>query len=250
MHNATRKTPLPNRRGTIGLALDDHPARHALAAVLKDLGYSVRAIETEAQVAECGCIIGTDFTFANKAVPRIVMQSGEDAGTARHWLKWPVRLATLDKIVMEASGGDVERSRYRILLVEDDPIAATLTRRALLAAGHKVSAVETLAAGRSALSAATFDAVLVDGTLPDGDGIAFIAEQLEAGRTGAKMVLLSADTSTERTAQAMAAGASGVSAKPLNMERLDELLGTSTRQADAVAAKAAGSRPALQLVTG
>ena len=43
--NATRKAPLPNRRGTIGLAMHDHPARHALAAVLTDLGYSAVIID-------------------------------------------------------------------------------------------------------------------------------------------------------------------------------------------------------------
>ncbi len=247
--HATRKAPLPNRRGTIGLAMHDHPARHALAAVLQDLGYSVLIIDTEAQVAECGCVIGNDLALANRAVPRIVMQNGEDGTTARHWLKWPIRPATLDTIVMAACGGDVARSRYRILLVEDDPIASTLTRRALLAAGHKVSAVETLAAGRSALSAATFDAVLIDGTLPDGDGIAFIADQTAAGHADAKLVLLSADTSAERTALAMAAGADGVVAKPLDMNRLDLMLG-SGGTAEPVAADTAKPRPLLQLVAG
>ena len=202
----------------------------------------------ETQVAPCGCVIGNDVDIANRAVPRIVMQEGENAGQARHWLKWPVRLATLDTIVMEACGGDVERSRYRILLVEDDPIAATLTRRALLAAGHKVSAVETLAAGRSALSATAFDAVLVDGSLPDGDGIGFIADHLGGGRISAKMVLLSADTSPERTALAMAAGATGVAAKPLDMERLEGMLAQNGEAVETASSESI--RPTLHLVSG
>ena len=219
----------------------DHPARRALAAVLNDLGYSVVIIEDEAQVADCGCVIGNDVPIANRAVPRIVMQNGENAGAARHWLKWPVRLATLDKIVMEACGGDVERSRFRILLVEDDPVASTLTRRALLAAGHRVSAVETLAAARSALSATTFDAVLVDGTLPDGDGVAFIAQRMQAGQTMPRIALLSADTSPQRTTQALAAGACGVATKPLDASTLDKLL--SARSQIAPPGRTEAARP-------
>lgn len=59
-----------------------------------------------------------------------------------------------------------------ILLVEDDPVTATLGRRALERAGYEVVHVATAEACGTAMSEHDVDLVIMDLFLPDGDGLA------------------------------------------------------------------------------
>ncbi len=62
----------------------------------------------------------------------------------------------------------------RLLLVEDDPGIATGLQAALKQAGHAVDCASTLAQAWAVLTCEPFDAVLLDLTLPDGDGLGLL----------------------------------------------------------------------------
>jgi len=59
----------------------------------------------------------------------------------------------------------------RLLVVEDDPGIATGLQAALKQAGHAVDCATTLAQAWGVLTCESVDAVLLDLTLPDGDGM-------------------------------------------------------------------------------
>ncbi len=65
----------------------------------------------------------------------------------------------------------------RLLLVEDDDVDRAVTRRALEASDVSISVreVDTLKAATAALGEETFDCILADLTLPDGDGLSLTA---------------------------------------------------------------------------
>ena len=59
----------------------------------------------------------------------------------------------------------------RVLVVEDTPEYAQLITAALKADGHEVTSATTIETARSHLRASTPDVVVLDLTLPDGDGL-------------------------------------------------------------------------------
>jgi len=58
----------------------------------------------------------------------------------------------------------------RILFVEDDANVRLLVEHALQDAGYAVESAGTVAGGQSLLEAGTYDLLLTDGRLPDGNG--------------------------------------------------------------------------------
>ena len=61
----------------------------------------------------------------------------------------------------------------RLLLIDDDARLTAMLSDYLTAAGFEVQAVGSLAAGRAILAAETFDLLVLDLMLPDGDGLDF-----------------------------------------------------------------------------
>jgi len=61
----------------------------------------------------------------------------------------------------------------RLLLIDDDARLTAMLGDYLTAAGFEVQAVGSLAAGRAILAAETFDLLVLDLMLPDGDGLDF-----------------------------------------------------------------------------
>jgi signal transduction histidine kinase/CheY-like chemotaxis protein/tetratricopeptide (TPR) repeat protein len=81
-----------------------------------------------------------------------------------------------------------------VLVVEDEPRLASVLQRLLGGEGFRVSLVGSLAAARAQLAAPDAplpDAVLLDVTLPDGDGLALLAE-LRARAPTLPVIVLSA----------------------------------------------------------
>lgn len=102
----------------------------------------------------------------------------------------------------------------RILVIEDDRGIRTMLERGLRIAGHEVVLADTLAAARSAWTAAdAYDLVLLDVMLPDGDGIDLLTARRDRGdRT--PTVLLTAREEAELRDRATAAGADAYLPKP------------------------------------
>lgn len=82
-----------------------------------------------------------------------------------------------------------------ILLVEDEASIRSLAREFLVREGHRVAEAGGVREARTALASGAFDVLLVDLTLPDGDGGAFAVEAA-AGRPGLRCVLMSGGPST------------------------------------------------------
>jgi two-component system response regulator HydG len=104
----------------------------------------------------------------------------------------------------------------RILLVEDDEDIRPLIEEILLDEGYQVEATSTVAGASELLKAHTFDLLLTDGRLPDGNGL-MIAKKVSPA--GMKVVLFTGylhDFASEDLAQYT------VLTKPAGLETLAE----------------------------
>ncbi|ESQ87735.1 hypothetical protein ABAC460_18855 [Asticcacaulis sp. AC460] len=121
-------------------------------------------------------------------------------------------------------GGDMQAlesqvHKRRILVVDDDENIRLLVERLLSGQGYEVETADSGAAGLTALNRSAPDLVLLDLTLPDMDGLAF----LEA-RTGAAgdvpVMVLSGRSRNADVVAAFTCGASNYIAKPFQHDQL------------------------------
>ncbi len=75
----------------------------------------------------------------------------------------------------------------RILVVEDHPDVRFAMEHVLLDAGYEVDVIGTMIGGAELLGSGSYDLVIADGRLPDGNGMA-VAEK--AGEAGAKALII------------------------------------------------------------
>lgn len=110
-----------------------------------------------------------------------------------------------------------------ILVADDDRLIRTMLEAALTLNGFRVSLAKS---GREAIAAAnaqTFDAVISDIYMPDGDGL-FVVRELRASQFSLPVILMTAQGELDVTVQALAEGASDVIAKPFDIAALTALL--------------------------
>lgn len=107
-------------------------------------------------------------------------------------------------------------SARRILIVEDDPDEARLSRDVLAASGYVVCIAGSARSAREAVvGVAPFDLVFLDLRLPDGDGLHLMPALRRAG-VKAPVVLLTGDRSERIGQQAFQAGCADLAIKDLN----------------------------------
>ncbi len=126
-----------------------------------------------------------------------------------------------------------------ILVAEDNDINALLARALLARLGHRpvivgngAAAVEHWTAARDA--GAPYDLVLMDVQMPDIDGLEATRriraiEARDKSTTPTRIVALTANAYTEDREACLAAGMDGLLVKPLDRERLRDVLETATR---------------------
>jgi two-component system response regulator QseB len=107
----------------------------------------------------------------------------------------------------------------RILIVEDDAPVAQGLAALLRAEGYACDVCATLACAQAALAVESFDAVLLDLGLPDGDGLAGLQRWRADGRTMPVLVLTARDALPQRVA-GLDAGADDYLVKPFAPEEL------------------------------
>jgi DNA-binding response OmpR family regulator len=106
-----------------------------------------------------------------------------------------------------------------ILLVEDDPTLRQLVRRNLTAEGFAVDTAATVEEADSALAATQFDAVLLDLSLPDGDGIELL-KKLRQRRDTVPVIAVTARDGVDDRVRGLNLGADDYVVKPFATEEL------------------------------
>jgi DNA-binding response OmpR family regulator len=101
----------------------------------------------------------------------------------------------------------------RVLLVEDNPRLRALTQRQLRDAGFAVDAVGECGEAEAASRAESYDAIVLDLGLPDGDGGQFLRALRAAGKATPVLVLTSRDGLDDRVAH-LDSGADDYMTKP------------------------------------
>jgi len=110
-----------------------------------------------------------------------------------------------------------------ILLVEDELTLARQLRRALEASGHEVSVVDHGSDVLPALETEPPDLVLLDLRLPDVSGLDVLSD-IRRQFSDLPVVLMTAHSSFEDAVEAMRRGASDYLPKPLDIDKLRQLM--------------------------
>lgn len=107
----------------------------------------------------------------------------------------------------------------RILLVEDNERLAELVCEGLRAGGFVTDTFDCVADGDAALASVTYDAVILDLGLPDGDGLDLLKAARQRGQTMPVLVLTARDGVEDRV-RGLNGGADDYLVKPFAMEEL------------------------------
>jgi DNA-binding response OmpR family regulator len=117
-----------------------------------------------------------------------------------------------------------------VLLVEDDPEVIRIVRDGLEARQFSVDCVSTIADARRQLTRRTFDAVVLDRGLPDGDGLD-VADFVRAAGSAVPILMLTAQAGVDRRLDGFAHGADDYLGKPFAVEELVARLNAVLRRA-------------------
>lgn len=107
----------------------------------------------------------------------------------------------------------------RFLLVEDSAELAQAVASRLAIEGHGVDHAATLADARHFLESAPYDLILLDISLPDGDGRDFLAAE-RAARRGTPVIMMTASASVSDRVGTLDQGADDYITKPFDFAEL------------------------------
>ncbi len=116
------------------------------------------------------------------------------------------------------------------LIVDDDTDTREFLSQVARAEGFTVSSADTLRAARAHLVRQTPDVLLTDLELPDGSGIALINDLDSAAQT--EVVVVTGHASVGTAVEALRAGATDYLTKPIDVERLTDMLRRQPRTVD------------------
>ena len=119
----------------------------------------------------------------------------------------------------------------RILIVEDDTGIAGGLEATLRSVGYAVDVCGTLADAAAALRVETFELVLLDLGLPDGDGIDWLRRLRQEGRTLPVIIMTARDALPDRVA-GLDEGADDYLVKPVAPEELLARLRVALRRSE------------------
>ena len=107
----------------------------------------------------------------------------------------------------------------RVLIVEDDTAIATGLAATLRGSGYAVDVTATLALASAALRVEPFDLVLLDLSLPDGDGLDWLRQVRRTGSVMPVLIMTARDALPDRVA-GLDEGADDYVVKPFEPEEL------------------------------
>ncbi len=121
----------------------------------------------------------------------------------------------------------------RLLLVEDDPILGRGLSVHLKSEGYSVDWAESLKSARSFLHQQSYHLVILDLTLPDGDGLSLLRYLREQIKSTSVMVL-TAQINEETVVEALQSGASDYVRKPFSSRELFARISNILKKPEAV----------------
>ena len=107
-----------------------------------------------------------------------------------------------------------------ILLAEDESTISRLIRQVLTNAGHTVTGVRSAADAIDSLAASSYDLVLLDLHLADGDGFRVVASIEQSGPPSPPVVLMTGEGTLELD-DPRAVRVAGVLNKPFDVDELE-----------------------------
>ena len=123
----------------------------------------------------------------------------------------------------------------RLLLVEDDPYLQETLARSLSRRGMQVSCAASAAQALSLWKSVRPDVVVLDLTLPDGDGLNVVSQIRKEGLTTPVLVLTARTTVGDRVL-GLNSGADDYMAKPFDLDELEARVNALYRRAHSSAA--------------
>ncbi|GLS46836.1 response regulator [Methylobacterium brachythecii] len=108
----------------------------------------------------------------------------------------------------------------RILVVDDNAACASCFGETLREAGFVVDVSANLAEADDSVSVATYDAILVDRMLPDGDGLDWIRSQRRGGGTVPMLIVSAERDEVDHRIEGLNAGADDYMVKPVPLDEL------------------------------
>jgi DNA-binding response OmpR family regulator len=107
----------------------------------------------------------------------------------------------------------------KIMVVEDQMRLADFLCQSLIEKSYTVTSVGTCAAANDALSESSFDVIVLDLTLPDGDGLDLLTSWRQAGFNEPVLILSARDTVDDRI-RGLDLGADDYLPKPFSIQEL------------------------------
>ena len=111
----------------------------------------------------------------------------------------------------------------QVLIVEDEAGVRESLERVLADEGYGATGAASLPAARALLAAQSFDAVLLDLRLGEGDGLSLLA-QLQTTSAAVPVIITTAFSDSEHIIDAIKGGAFDYVTKPFDLPRLLQVL--------------------------
>jgi DNA-binding NtrC family response regulator len=118
--------------------------------------------------------------------------------------------------------------RAQILVVDDEPAILATLKKVLSLEGYAVDVAGGVGVAESKLAKQSYDVVMLDVGLPDGDGIALLSK-LMAGGLEAQVIMMSGHATIDTAVKATQLGALDFLEKPLSTDRLLVVLDNALR---------------------
>ena len=139
-----------------------------------------------------------------------------------------------------------ERSRKHLaLVVDDEPDIRELLQITLARMGIEVRCAADLAQGKQRLADAPYDLCLTDMRLPDGNGIDLV-RHMQRYYPDIPVAVITAHGNMETAIESLKAGAFDFVNKPVDLQKLRDLVGTALKLASKT--PASDARPQLQFI--
>lgn len=153
--------------------------------------------------------VGTRVSFTLPQLP----STSEAGAPAERWKRGPV-----------PSGVATTGRAHRVLIVEDDASSRYGLKSLLESEGYEILEASDLAEADARLAEGGCEVVILDITLPDGDGAAWLAARQSRGVANFPVIALTGVTADEDRRRIERAGVSAVLHKPVNVHLLFDAL--------------------------